>query len=60
MPITLGHIKAPFDLRRWDKHCLKVLGRKVPFGEILTRSELAALGFTAAAGLDPKFESEVK
>ena len=58
--ITLGRKGTPMDLTIWHARCEAALERRVKFGEVLSRVELRALGFTAAAGDDPKNPSEVR
>ena len=52
MVVSLGKSGA-LDLKHWDTHCKKVLGRKVKMtfngGEQLSRVDLWRLGFVKAA-----------
>ena len=51
-PVLLGRRGTRMQLDAWRKRCDSALGRLVLFGERLSRTDLAKLGFGEAA--DPK------
>lgn len=49
MPIIrLGKSREAIDLRAWQSHCIKCLGRHVALGEMLSPQEWVRLGFVHA------------
>jgi len=60
VPIFLGPRSQPLDLRAWNLHCERTLGRQIEIiykpnddrlPKKLSSGDLASLGFVAAAGL---------